>query len=1585
MRWTSWLNRSAGRSCRQPSRPRPRRPVVLRLEELEGRLTPTGNITLTNGVLVNASGNALTAPPDKGEEIFVEAFWNTQGLPSNASYRVSYNVDGVTLYTANFNFGAGVSGTQSWAWYLGGWYAAPGTHNVTVTVDPDQSVAETTYGDNATSFSFTPVSAPDLPHKFITPLGGTPFQTWNFVNYVDVNPLSPAFNDYNGGSYAYDGHAGHDMTLGNFGTMDAGVPDLAAAAGTVIAVQDGNYDRNTVASNVPANYVILDHGNGWHTIYYHFRTNSILVHVGDTVVAGQVLGLAGSSGSSTLAHLHFEVQHNGDVVEEEYDKGTFWANPLPYQGTLSDVLGSSVTSSHVTATNDLNAEELPVAANVFSQAAGQEMTVWFQGNTRTNDAVAFKVYTPSGTEFPSLEFSFTASESHGGYWYYVTTLPANLAQGTWHVGVNINGTEITRDAFQVTGAGAGAAHLSQGSTYVRNGRTTPIDFGTVSQGGTAPQLTFTVSNLGSAALSLSNLVLPAGFSLVGSLPASLAVGASATFGIKMPTGTAASYAGIVQFTTSDPNAPTYAFDVKGTVSGGNTGALHGQVFNDLNADGIEEVADAGLMGWTVSLLNPADNSLLATTTTGFNGYYAFLNLAAGTYRVRETAPAGWSQSTANPADVSVGTADVLVSPFGVGMYAATHFAVSAPAAASAGTTFTFTVTALDQFNTPVLGYSATVHFTSSDGQAVLPVDSTLTNGTGTFSATLKTAGSQTITATDTVTTTATGTSNAIGVSPAAATHFGVSAPGSVSAGTPFTFTVRALDAFNNTATAYGGTVHFSSDDGAASLPADSPLTSGTGTFAALLRTAGTHTLAAVDSSTGSINGASGPITVFVATHFNVSASPASVIAGNSITLTVTALDANNNPATGYAGTVHFTSSDPQAGLPANTTLTNGVGSFGVTFRTAGNQTITATDTVTGSITGTSNAVSVSAAGLTRFVVGTPALAITGTAFSFTVTAADAFGNQVSGYVGTVHFTSSDTTASLPANSTLTNGTGSFNATLNRTGSQTLTATDTANGALTGSNSIAVRGLIVTAFTPAPTGFTVGFSKAFVNSSTSPINLYDAASAGYGAPDVTLVASDKTVVRGSLLINATNTGFTFVKTNVVPGGTSTGLLAAGTYTVTIVSGATAFKDAAGENLDGTNDGSNSASYTTTFTVAAPSGVVVTVPDLARGPDSADPINVPNNSTNGIPIALSNGAGVTDATFVLNYNANLLTITGGTVNPALTGAMFTVTTSGSGTGAQATIVFHSPTALASGAVRLGGLVATVPANSPYKSKELLHFSSLTLNGGAIAAAGDDGVHAVTFLGDASGDGVYTSADSVLISRVAAGADSGFAAYPVLDPAILGDLTGDGRITAADATALNLYLAGTTVTQVPTWPGVPSNLPSGPDPSLSIPTNLRVGPGGTVTVPVNIDDPHPAGSRGLTQAVLALRYDPSIFTVSAADIHLGTVPASGSGWTLQVIVDPATGQIAITLFSVTPISSSAGGSLVTIDFHVRPGARSGATPINLVPAVRISGRVMYTALDDDQGPLTLHPAPTAAANDPGMDGLVEVVSALLDRRHS
>lgn len=290
---------------------------------------------------------------------------------------------------------------------------------------------------------------------------------------------------------------------------------------------------------------------------------------------------------------------------------------------------------------------------------------------------------------------------------------------------------------------------------------------------------------------------------------------------------------------------------------------------------------------------------------------------------------------------------------------ATHFSVSAPASATPGASFSFTVTALDSANNAVSAYSGTVHFTSSDGQAVLPANATLTNGMGNFSATLATAGAQTITAADTVTPSITGTSSAISVSASAATHVSVSAPSSATPGISFGITVTVLDGSNNVATGYSGTVHFTSSDGQAVLPANSTLTNGMGNFSATLATAGAQTITATDTVTASITGTSNSINVGtnLATHFSFT-TPASASKGTSFNFQVMALDAANNVAISYSGTAHFTSTDPQAVLPANSTLTQGAGSFSATLNSAGTQTITATDTVTASITGTSNAIPV---------------------------------------------------------------------------------------------------------------------------------------------------------------------------------------------------------------------------------------------------------------------------------------------------------------------------------------------------------------------------------------------------------------------------------------------------------------------------------------------------------------------------------------------------------------------------------------------------------------------------------------------------
>ena len=199
-------------------------------------------------------------------------------------------------------------------------------------------------------------------------------------------------------------------------------------------------------------------------------------------------------------------------------------------------------------------------------------------------------------------------------------------------------------------------------------------------------------------------------------------------------------------------------------------------------------------------------------------------------------------------------------------------------------------------------------------------------------------------------------------------RFAIAIPGTATAGSPVSATVTATDAFGNTATGYRGTVSFSSSDAAATLPADHGFTAGdAGVTSADLtfETAGDQNLTITDTTTASISGTSDPVSVSAAaaTEFDVDLSGSATV-GSPVAATVTARDQFDNRATGYRGTAGFTSTDPSAQLPSDHAFSagdNGAFSANVTFRTAGDRAVTATDRATSSITGTSDPVTVAAA------------------------------------------------------------------------------------------------------------------------------------------------------------------------------------------------------------------------------------------------------------------------------------------------------------------------------------------------------------------------------------------------------------------------------------------------------------------------------------------------------------------------------------------------------------------------------------------------------------------------------------------------
>jgi murein DD-endopeptidase MepM/ murein hydrolase activator NlpD len=93
--------------------------------------------------------------------------------------------------------------------------------------------------------------------------------------------------------------------------------DLAVPLGTPVRAALDGVAHVVVSLTGYGLHVILDHGDGLTTLYAHL--SAVTVADGDAVAAGDVIGLAGSSGNSTGPHLHFEVRRDGIAEDPTLD------------------------------------------------------------------------------------------------------------------------------------------------------------------------------------------------------------------------------------------------------------------------------------------------------------------------------------------------------------------------------------------------------------------------------------------------------------------------------------------------------------------------------------------------------------------------------------------------------------------------------------------------------------------------------------------------------------------------------------------------------------------------------------------------------------------------------------------------------------------------------------------------------------------------------------------------------------------------------------------------------------------------------------------------------------------------------------------------------------------------------------------------------------------------------------------------------------------------------------------------------------------------------------------------------------------
>ncbi|MGC4117296.1 MAG: invasin domain 3-containing protein [Myxococcales bacterium] len=427
-----------------------------------------------------------------------------------------------------------------------------------------------------------------------------------------------------------------------------------------------------------------------------------------------------------------------------------------------------------------------------------------------------------------------------------------------------------------------------------------------------------------------------------------------------------------------------------------------------------------------------------------------------------------------------------------------------PGNTAAGAAIALQVTVKDGSNNTDTSFVGNVTLAKASGPAGGTLAGTVTKaavaGVATFGATenlhFDLVGTYTLTAT--ATGPSSGTSTSFDVTPGAAHHLVFTAqPANTTAHTTIGLQVTAQDSLNNVATGYSGTITLARATG----PSGGVLggtkakaaTAGVATFGAAealwLDVAGDYTLSATGSAVGTgATSNSFHVSPGATVFLEVLAATGTITAGVAHNFTVNAYDQDLNLTTGYTGTVHFTSSDATAVLPSDATLTSGTGTFPVTFKSAGTgRTLTVTDTVTATLTDSAT-VTVGPGAATGFVVtGIPSPYTAGAQSSPTVKAVDGFGNTATGYTGTVHFTSSDTGASLPADTAFVAGDAGIRTFTN--GVRLVKATSAAfvkveqadNAAISGS----VTAINVVAGTKAALAFKVQPSKAKKNTVIAP--------------------------------------------------------------------------------------------------------------------------------------------------------------------------------------------------------------------------------------------------------------------------------------------------------------------------------------------------------------------------------------------------------------------------------------------------------------------------------------------------------------------
>ena len=301
--------------------------------------------------------------------------------------------------------------------------------------------------------------------------GFAPFGYHGTGYFVDHDPRFPDLvEDYTCGTRSYDlaggyNHAGTDYYLWPYPwlMMDEGdVRIVAAAPGVIVEKFDGNFDRDcAIAGNGGFNAVFVQQDDGLTAWYLHMKNGSPTTKaIGAHVDAGEFLGLVGSSGPSSLPHLHFELHDSaGNSVDPLHgtcnDAPDRWIVPQPYESPRIDTLSTHSAEPEFVDCGVIDGQPVHEDPH-FEDSFAPGATFWVfasYSDQRNGEVTHFSVRDPGGNVFSSWDFDL-ASENlprpfySGTAWDWSVVLPADAPSGAWTVQAEFENA-VHSHAFEV--------------------------------------------------------------------------------------------------------------------------------------------------------------------------------------------------------------------------------------------------------------------------------------------------------------------------------------------------------------------------------------------------------------------------------------------------------------------------------------------------------------------------------------------------------------------------------------------------------------------------------------------------------------------------------------------------------------------------------------------------------------------------------------------------------------------------------------------------------------------------------------------------------------------------------------------------------------------------------------------------------------------------------------------------------------------------------------------------------------------------------------------------------------------------------